>query len=143
MKETIRAFNMSEDYPKTVTIARDKNDIANMKMSAILYNRRLHGESVLSAPEQDSEGDIGLIFCSGVVHAWDYVKSASEWKTFFKYCATTEEWLCTTCNTPDVPATQVVSCTKCFHWLCKNCTEKLTVGKCPKCNKMGTLCAWD
>lgn len=54
MKETIRAFNMSEDDPKTVTIeddpktvtiVRDKNDIANMKMSSILYNRQLHGES--------------------------------------------------------------------------------------------------
>lgn len=143
MKETIRAFNMSEDDPKTVTIVRDKNDIANMKMSATLYNRRLYGERVLSAPEQDSENDIGLLFCNGVVHAWDHVKSDSEWRTFLEYCATTEEWLCTTCNTPDVPATQVVSCTECFHWLCRKCAVKLAVGKCPKCNKMGTLCSWD
>lgn len=66
MKETIRAFKMSEDDPKTVTIVRDKDDFANMN---ILYNRRLHGESVLSAPEQDCEGVNGLRFCNGVVHS--------------------------------------------------------------------------
>ncbi|CAN0411681.1 unnamed protein product, partial [Ectocarpus sp. 12 AP-2014] len=73
MKETIRAFNMSEDDPKTVTIVRDKNDVANMKVSSVLYSRRLNGESVLSAPEQECEGDIGLFFCNGVVHSWSNV----------------------------------------------------------------------
>lgn len=139
MKETIRAFNMSEDDPKTVTIVRDKNDIANMKMSATLYNRRLYGERVLSAPEQDSENDIGLLFCNGVVHAWDHVKSAPEWRAFFEHCATTEDWVCKICETADIPATQIVSCGTCRKWLCKSCAEKLTVNKCPMCNSLKTL----
>ena len=142
MKETIRAFNMSEDDPKTVTIVRDKDVIANMKMSATLYNRRLYGESVLSAPEQDCEGVIGLLFCNGVVHSWDYAKSASEWRAFFQQCATTEDWLCKICETPDVPATQIVSCKICYKWLCKTCAEKLTVNKCPMCNSPNTLSCW-
>lgn len=63
-----------------------------MKMSTLLYNRRLHGESVLSAPEQaDREGVVGLIYCNGVVHTWDHVKSASEYRVFFQHCATTQD----------------------------------------------------
>lgn len=45
MKETTRAFNMSEDSTKTVTIVCDKeikDDIANVRMSATLY-RGLQG----------------------------------------------------------------------------------------------------
>lgn len=64
-KTVSEANVMSEHHPKTVTTLRDKEHVANMKMSPVLYNRRLHVESVLSAPEQDCEGDIGFIFCSG------------------------------------------------------------------------------
>lgn len=140
MKEIIRAFNMSEDDPGTVTIVLDKDDISNMKMSATLHNRRHTGESVLRAPlEEENSADVGLIFCNGVVHTWDYVKSTAEWKSFFQHCAATEEWLCNICDTPDVLVTQVVSCRTCCKWLCKTCAEKLTVNKCPSCNSMRML----
>lgn len=142
MKETIRAFNRSEDYPKIVTIVLDKNDITNnMKMASTMYNRRLNGESVICDPdEEETMDDAGLIFCNGVVHAWNYVKSKPEWRAFFQHCATTEEWvLCAICETPDVPATQVVSCRICCKWLCKTCAEKLTGNKCPMCNGMQTI----
>lgn len=123
MKETVRAFNHSEDDPKTVTIVLDKNDVANMKMTSTIYNRRLNGESVGCDTDEEDErtDDAGLIFCNGVVHAWNYVKSKPEWRAFFAHCLTTEEWVCAICETPDVPATQVVSCRVCCKWLCKTC----------------------
>lgn len=86
MKETVRAFNRSEDDPKTVTIVLDKNDIANMKMASTIYNRRLNGESVGCDTDEEDErtDDAGLIFCNGVVHAWTYVKSKPEWRAFLR-----------------------------------------------------------
>lgn len=141
MKETVRAFNRSEDDPKTVTIVLDKNDIMNMKMASTIYNRRMNGESVGYDTDEEDErtDDAGLIFCNGVVHAWNYVKSKPEWRAFFEHCSQPEEWVCAICETPDVPATQVVSCRICCKWLCKTCAEKLTVNKCPMCNGKETL----
>ncbi len=141
MKESIRAFNRSEDYPKTVTIVLDQDDINKMKMCTTIYNRRLNGESPgYDADEvEDRTDDAGLIFCNGVVHAWNYVKSKAEWRAFFNYCAETEDWVCTLCETAGVPATQVVSCRICCKWICKTCAEKLTANKCPMCNGNDTL----
>lgn len=139
MKETIRAFNKSEDYPRSVTIVRDKEDIPRMKMSLKLYNMSIAGESVINPPEEYDSEDIGLIFCNGVVFSWDHVRSTAEWRSFFHHCTKEEEWLCVICETPEVPATEVVSCTTCYKWLCKTCVERLTVNKCPMCNSLDTL----
>ena len=68
MRETVRAFNMSEDDSTTVTIVLEKDDVSNMKMASTLYSRKLVGKRVDKAPIQDSSKDVGsqLHFCFGL-----------------------------------------------------------------------------
>lgn len=138
-KELIRGVNMTEDDPKLVIVVRNPLDAAMMKNASIVFNKKFTGEALPEYLPIDVETCPKLIVCNGVVHTWDYAKSVSEWRTFFQHCITPEDWVCRICETPDIPATQVVSCRTCCKWLCKTCAEKMTVNKCPTCNGLGTL----
>lgn len=132
-RELIRAFNRSEDDPSLVIIVRHPLEAAMMKNASIVYNKQYVGEELPEYLPIETDGSPKLLVCNGVVHTWDYVKSVSEWRTFFQYCFTPEDWVCRICETPDIPPTQTVSCGTCCKWLCKTCADKLTVSKCPTC----------
>lgn len=136
MKETIRTFNLSEDFPKTVTMVVDRQDIVSMRTAADLYNQNRTGER---RPVYDYSNCVGLVFCNGMVYACDQVISASEWRSFFRERSQEEDRVCAICDTPDIPVTQVVACRTCYKWICKNCAEKLTVNKCPRCIETNTI----
>lgn len=140
MKEAIRAFNLSEEFPNSVTIVLDKDEAAKLFNASQIINRRLCGEELPELPMTESPStDLKLIFCNGVVCTWDESKSVSRWRDFFNHCLKEEDYVCRICNTSDIPITRFVSCRICYKWLCKTCAEKLTINQCPACRSFKTL----